>query len=184
VIVCRSVLFCGDKTTSASEVGSCVIAAAAMMAPALSGVMRRAYPYACLTQLDFLSLPGYTACCVETSTLCLSSRVCGVCHRFIAGVTNPMFATKPQWWDVMANVATGRGRAVIIVLAVVLCVVTTSSMRTWQSGEVTTAEQALAASTSSSSSPALPPGLATVALYSPGDLPAWKPLDEIVFEKV
>ena len=28
-------------------------------------------------------------------------------HRFIAGVTNPVFAQKQQWWDVMCNVGTG-----------------------------------------------------------------------------
>lgn len=91
-----------------------------------------------------------------------------------------MFATKPQWWDVMANVATGSIFSSVLssapdVLTVYVCLAFV--------GEVTTAEQALAASTSSASSPALPPGLSTVALYSSGDLPEWKPLDEIVFEK-
>lgn len=66
---CR-VLFCGDKSTSASDVGRCVIAACALMSPTLSCVFRRAFPYACLTQLDFLSQPGYGA-----SLLCIARHI-------------------------------------------------------------------------------------------------------------
>lgn len=40
--------------------------------------------YANLTDLGFLSTPGY-----------------------IAGVTNPMFKTKREWWDVLCDISTG-----------------------------------------------------------------------------
>jgi len=40
--------------------------------------------YANLTDLGFLSTPGY-----------------------IAGVTNPMFKTKKEWWDVLCDISTG-----------------------------------------------------------------------------
>lgn len=42
------------------------------------------YRYANLTDLDFLSTPG-----------------------FIAGVTNPMFKSKREWWDVLCDISTG-----------------------------------------------------------------------------
>ena len=40
--------------------------------------------YSNLTDLGFLSTPG-----------------------FIAGVTNPMFKTKKEWWDVLCDISTG-----------------------------------------------------------------------------
>lgn len=39
--------------------------------------------YANLNDLSFLSVPGY-----------------------IAGVTNPMFKSKPEWWDVLCDITT------------------------------------------------------------------------------
>ena len=48
------------------------------------GTLLRAYPYACLTAMQFLQVSGY-----------------------IAGVTNPIFEQRQEWWDVLCNVATG-----------------------------------------------------------------------------
>ncbi|KAF1791771.1 Arf3-interacting protein 1, N-terminal domain [Phytophthora cactorum] len=48
------------------------------------GYNRPAGKYANLTDLGFLSTPGY-----------------------IAGVTNPMFKTKREWWDVLCDISTG-----------------------------------------------------------------------------
>ena len=63
----KRVLFFGDKSECAGDVASCVLAACLLVAPPLSGVIRRAFPYTSLTNLEFLEVPGY-----------------------IAGVTNPM----------------------------------------------------------------------------------------------
>lgn len=61
-----------------------VLAMSALVCPPLFGLIERQFPYANLTDLDFLSTPG-----------------------FIAGVTNPMFKSKREWWDVLCDVSTG-----------------------------------------------------------------------------
>ena len=52
------VIFFGDKMTSAGDVARCVLSACALVCPPFTNVIRRAFPYASLTQLDFLSLKG------------------------------------------------------------------------------------------------------------------------------
>ena len=61
---------------SAQEVCNMVLGSAAMVAPPLTGILSRCFPYANLTDLSFLEVPG-----------------------FIAGVTNPVFETNLAWWD-------------------------------------------------------------------------------------
>lgn len=68
----------------AGEVCNFVLATSSMVCPPLFGLIHRQYPYANLTDLGFLSTPG-----------------------FIAGVTNPMFKTKREWWDVLCDISTG-----------------------------------------------------------------------------
>ncbi|KAL7687058.1 putative arf3-interacting protein [Plasmopara halstedii] len=68
----------------AGEVCNFVLAISSMVCPPLFGLIHRQYPYANLTDLGFLSTPG-----------------------FIAGVTNPMFKTKREWWDVLCDISTG-----------------------------------------------------------------------------
>ncbi|CAH0483112.1 unnamed protein product [Peronospora belbahrii] len=68
----------------AGEVCNFVLATSSLVCPPLFGFIHRQYPYANLTDLDFLSTPG-----------------------FIAGVTNPMFKTKREWWDVLCDISTG-----------------------------------------------------------------------------
>ncbi|DBA03863.1 TPA: hypothetical protein N0F65_004553 [Lagenidium giganteum] len=68
----------------AGEVCNYVLATSALVCPPLFGLIHRQFPYANLTDLGFLSTPG-----------------------FIAGVTNPMFKTKKDWWDVLCDISTG-----------------------------------------------------------------------------
>ncbi|CAI5727730.1 unnamed protein product [Hyaloperonospora brassicae] len=68
----------------AGEVCNFVLATSSLVCPPLFGLVDRQYPYANLTDLGFLSTPGY-----------------------IAGVTNPMFKTKREWWDVLCDISTG-----------------------------------------------------------------------------
>lgn len=92
------------------EVCNCVLSTSSLVCPPLFGLIHRQFPYvprlsrdisstlrlqvltnpmmwpryANLTDLGFLSTPGY-----------------------IAGVTNPMFKTKKEWWDVLCDISTG-----------------------------------------------------------------------------
>lgn len=56
-----------------------------LVCPPLAGVLERCYPYTTLNNLDFLSTEG-----------------------FIAGTTNPIFESHPEWWDVMCDIDSGR----------------------------------------------------------------------------
>jgi len=53
--------------------------------PPLDGVLNRCFPYTTLNNLDFLQVPGY-----------------------IAGSTNPIFESHPEWWDVLCDLETGK----------------------------------------------------------------------------
>lgn len=88
------------------EVCNYVLSTSSLVCPPLFGLIHRQFPcvfapfcdvinvltkpclnvysYANLTDLGFLSTPGY-----------------------IAGVTNPMFKTKKEWWDVLCDISTG-----------------------------------------------------------------------------
>lgn len=71
---------------SAEELVNFVLGTVGMMSPPLVGLVRRAFPYTNLAGLDaLLPVPGY-----------------------IAGVVNPMFAERMEWWDVLCDVATGK----------------------------------------------------------------------------
>ena len=71
--------------TSSSEVCDAVIAACKLVSPPLRGIMRRCYPYANLTDLSFLENE----------------------RGYLAGVTNPMFAGKEAWWDILCDLENG-----------------------------------------------------------------------------
>ena len=74
------IVFCGyaHNGVATEQVVSCVLSAASLVSPSLVGTLRRAFPFATLADLSFLQVPGY-----------------------IAGVTNPVFESKEEWWDVM-----------------------------------------------------------------------------------
>ena len=78
------VLFSGGLEHSASEIADYVLASVSMVSPPLVGVLHKVFPYAALTNLDFLEEPGY-----------------------VAGVTNPMFSQRQSWYDLCCQVDAG-----------------------------------------------------------------------------
>eukprot|EP00741_Cyanophora_paradoxa_P025186 tig00000350_g24311.t1 len=83
VLLEKRILFLG-YTSSAENIARCVLGACRLVSPTVPGLLARAFPYANLAHLDFLSVPGY-----------------------IAGVGNPMFEEKQMWWDLCCNIDTG-----------------------------------------------------------------------------
>ncbi|ORY10630.1 docking domain of Afi1 for Arf3 in vesicle trafficking-domain-containing protein [Clohesyomyces aquaticus] len=82
----KRIIFLGHNRPS-SEVAEAVLAACALASGGLlRGFIRHAFPYTDLTKIDdLLKVPG-----------------------FIAGVTNPAFAHKAEWWDLLCDLPTGR----------------------------------------------------------------------------
>jgi Stabilization of polarity axis len=80
----KRILFLGHNEP-ASRVCQCVLSACMLVAPPLTGTLRRAFPYSNLIDLSFLQVEGY-----------------------IAGVTNPIFEQRQEWWDVLCNVTSGQ----------------------------------------------------------------------------
>ena len=80
VLARRRVLFVGYGM-AAMDIAALVLATVQLVSPPLVGVIRRAFPYATITDMSFLETEGY-----------------------IAGVTNPMFANHQQWWDVLCTI--------------------------------------------------------------------------------
>ncbi|KAF2271023.1 spindle pole body interacting protein [Lojkania enalia] len=82
----KRIIFLGHNRPS-GEVAEAVLAACALASGGLlRGFVRYAFPYTDLTKIDdLLKVPG-----------------------FIAGVTNPAFAHKPEWWDLLCDLPTGR----------------------------------------------------------------------------
>ena len=56
-----------------------------LVCPPLSNVLPRCFPYTTLNNLDFLNVKGY-----------------------VAGSTNPIFESHPEWWDVLMDIDTGK----------------------------------------------------------------------------
>lgn len=84
----KRVIFLGHNLPS-SDVAEAVLGACSLASGGLlRGFTRHAFPYTDLTKIDdLLKVPG-----------------------FIAGVTNPAFAHKTEWWDVLCDISTGRMR--------------------------------------------------------------------------
>ncbi|KAF2132062.1 spindle pole body interacting protein [Dothidotthia symphoricarpi CBS 119687] len=82
----KRIIFVGHGLL-ASQVAEAVLAACALASGGLlRGFVRHAFPYTDLTKVDdLLKVPG-----------------------FIAGVTNPTFSHKPEWWDLLCDLPTGR----------------------------------------------------------------------------
>jgi hypothetical protein len=77
ILTKQRVLFVGYNH-STSDIAQMVLSAVAMVAPPLTGLIRRTFPYANLADLGFLEVKGY-----------------------VAGVTNPMFQQREKWWDLL-----------------------------------------------------------------------------------
>lgn len=84
----KRIMFLGHKRPS-GEVAEAVLAACALASGGLlRGFTRHAFPYTDLTKIDDLQkVPG-----------------------FVAGVTNPRFANRPDWWDLLCDLPSGRMR--------------------------------------------------------------------------
>ncbi|PVI06514.1 spindle pole body interacting protein [Periconia macrospinosa] len=82
----KRIMFIGYQIPS-SEVAQAVLAACALASGGLlRGFVRHAFPYTDLSKVnDLLKVPG-----------------------FIAGVTNPAFSYKPEWWDLLCDLSSGR----------------------------------------------------------------------------
>ena len=82
----KRVIFLGHNQPS-GEVAEAVLAACSLASGGiLRGFTRHAFPYTDLTKIDdLLKVPG-----------------------FVAGVTNPAFALKPEWWDLLCDLPTGK----------------------------------------------------------------------------
>lgn len=82
----KRIIFLGHNRPS-GEVAEAVLAACALASGGLlRGFVRYAFPYTDLTKIDdLLKVPG-----------------------FIAGVTNPVFAHTPEWFDLICDLPTGR----------------------------------------------------------------------------
>lgn len=82
----KRVVFLGHNKPS-GDVADAVLASCALASGGLlRGFTRHAFPYTDLTKIDaLLEVPG-----------------------FVAGVTNPVFETNHQWWDLLCDLSTGR----------------------------------------------------------------------------
>ncbi|TKA49322.1 hypothetical protein B0A49_13460 [Cryomyces minteri] len=82
----KRIVFLGHNQPSGSVAEAVLAACALASGGLLRGFTRHAFPYTDLTKIDHLQkVPG-----------------------FIAGVTNPAFANKPEWWDLLCDVPSGR----------------------------------------------------------------------------
>ncbi|RPA86583.1 spindle pole body interacting protein [Ascobolus immersus RN42] len=82
----KRIIFLGHNKPSGLVADHVLAACALASGGILRGFTRHAFPYTDLSKIDELL------------------RVQG----FIAGVTNPNFANKPEWWDVLCDIQTGR----------------------------------------------------------------------------
>ena len=71
----------------ASSVSLLVLSSLLLLSPPYPSLLHRAFPYVSLTNMDFLSVPGY-----------------------VAGVTNPIFESRSAWWDLLCDVSDGSVR--------------------------------------------------------------------------
>ena len=82
----KRVIFLGHNQPSGSVAEAVLAACSLASGGILKGFTRHAFPYTDLTKIDdLLKVPG-----------------------FIAGVTNPAFGLRTEWWDVLCDLPTGR----------------------------------------------------------------------------
>ena len=80
----QRILFLGHAQP-AEVVCLAVLSSPLLVSPPCDGVLERCFPYTTLNNLDFLETEG-----------------------FIAGSTNPIFESHPEWWDVLCDIDTGK----------------------------------------------------------------------------
>jgi hypothetical protein len=90
VLIGARILFVGYNH-AAGDVGKFVLAACAMISPPCMRLVNRAFPYANLSDLTFLEVDGY-----------------------VAGVTNPMFESHADWWDLLCQLDLPNGTGTVL----------------------------------------------------------------------
>jgi len=75
----QRIVFLGHAQT-AETVCMAVLSCPLLVCPPLEGLLERCFPYTSLKSLDFLEVAG-----------------------FVAGTTNPIFESHPEWWDVLCD---------------------------------------------------------------------------------
>lgn len=79
------ILFIGEATTSCNTLSKCVFATLNLVGPFAFSFIKRLHPYKNLYDLDFLNV-----------------------HNCVYAVTNPIFKSKTDSWDVLCEVETGK----------------------------------------------------------------------------
>ena len=79
------ILFIGESQTSCNKLSRCVFSTLSLIGPFAFGFIKRLHPYRNLYDLSFLDL-----------------------HNCIYAVTNPIFKSKTDSWDVLCEVETGK----------------------------------------------------------------------------
>ena len=80
----QRIMFLGHSQP-AETVCMSVLSCPLLVCPPLGHILKRCFPYTTLNNLDFLE-----------------------CEGFIAGTTNPIFESHPEWWDVLCDIDTGK----------------------------------------------------------------------------
>ncbi|RMX64875.1 hypothetical protein DD238_004433 [Peronospora effusa] len=92
----------------AGEVCNFVLATSSLVCPPLFGLIHRQYPYVvCLLEWRESFLLVVIQSFIVDSYANLTDLGFLTTPGFIAGVTNPMFKTKREWWDVLCDISTG-----------------------------------------------------------------------------
>ena len=80
----QRIVFLGHSQP-AETVCMSVLSCPLLVCPPMTGILERCFPYTTLNNLDFLS-----------------------CDGFVAGTTNPIFESHPEWWDVLCDIDLGK----------------------------------------------------------------------------
>lgn len=80
----KRVVFLGHSQP-AETVCLAVLSSPLLVCPPLEDLLSRCFPYTTLNNLDFLETEG-----------------------FVAGTTNPIFESHPEWWDVLCDIDSGK----------------------------------------------------------------------------
>jgi len=81
----KRVMFYAGKGISAQQLSQFVCAAGLLVSPPIYGILQRIFPFCSWNDLYFLN-----------------------CNGYIAGVKNPLFKTRNNWYDIFCDIETGQ----------------------------------------------------------------------------
>ncbi|EWM22950.1 Arf3-interacting protein 1, N-terminal domain protein [Nannochloropsis gaditana] len=92
-------------TVSEPAASACraVLSSLLLLSPPFLGLLRRAFPYVSLADLSFLQLPS-----PPTTPSVSDKGALGLARGYVAGATNPVFARREEWWDLLCDLDRGR----------------------------------------------------------------------------